>query len=118
MKCGRGKIRRKAYTTKRGVHVPSSCVADQGKPGKGRKVLPKPEPGFLHGWAKKMSSSARHKKVASVVKKEGCATAIRRLNLLANYTKATSPETHRKARADMKWVKGQGFCHLKSKRGR
>ena len=36
--------------------------------------------------------------------------------LLANFTENTSPDTHRKARADMKWLRKQDFCKLKTKK--
>jgi len=43
-KCPKGKIRRKAYVTKRGTRVKSTCTTNKGLPGKtpkSRKVLPK-----------------------------------------------------------------------------
>lgn len=117
-KCGPGKIRRAAYTTKYGTRIAAKCVRDTGKPGKtpaSKRVLPVPEPGFLHGWTHNMPESRRHSIIKEVVASEGCVSAIRRLNLLANYTAKTSPSTHSKARADMAWVRDQNFCHLKSK---
>ena len=40
MSCPKGEIRKKAYTTKRGVHVSSACTPDKGAPGHGPKTLP------------------------------------------------------------------------------
>jgi uncharacterized protein DUF5771 len=116
--CGPGKIRREGYTTKRGVKVGPKCVKDTGLPGKtpaAKRVLPRIEPGFLRGWSHAMPDARRHAAIERVVRAEGCVNAIRRLTVLANYTKNTSPSTHEKARADMEWVRNQGFCHLKSK---
>jgi hypothetical protein len=116
--CRKGQIVRRSFTTKRGKRVPPACVKDAGAPGKtpkSKRVLPVPEPGFLKGWRKVLPDKKRHKIIKDVNAAEGCASTIRRLNLLANYTKRTSPETYRKARADMAWVRRQGFCKLKSK---
>lgn len=115
---GRSKIRRKAYTTKRGTHVKSSLVKDTGAPGrtpKSKRVLPAIVPGFLKGWKKDLSEGKRHSILKKVTQDEGCASTIRRLNLLANFTHRTSPETASRARADMAWVRDQSFCRLKGK---
>jgi hypothetical protein len=117
--CGPGKIRRAAYMTRKGVKVPAKCVEDTGKRGKtplSQRVLPQIQPGFLKGWKHDMPVSKRHQIIQKVTDAEGCASTIRRLNLLANYTENTSPATHSKAREDMAWVRKQSFCDLKSKR--
>jgi hypothetical protein len=114
-RCGRGKILRKGFTTKSGAKVKAACVKDTGAPGKSKRVLPVPEPGFLRGWRKDLAPRERHGILRRLNAEEGCASAIRRLNLLANYTRRTSPETYRKARADMAWLRGQSFCRLKTK---
>ncbi len=130
--CPRGKIKRKGYTIKkgrgRGTRVAPACVPDQGKPGKtpkGKRVLPKPKQGDLScrgkDWSHKQKASTRRRIVRCLVTKrfaqpaDPCRTAILNLNLLANFTKATSPETHRKARADMAWTRRQNWCRLKTK---
>jgi len=78
-------------------------------------VLPPIQPGFLPGWRHDMPESKRRAAIEKVTTAEGCASTIRRLNLLANYTKNTSPSTYAAARGDMAWVRDQTFCHLKSK---
>jgi len=116
--CGPGKIRRAAYTTKKGVRVAAKCVKDTGKPGKtpaAKRVLPPIQPGFLPGWRHDLPATKRRAAIEKVTNTEGCASTIRRLNLLANYTKNTSPSTYEAARGDMAWVRDQTFCHLKSK---
>lgn len=118
-KCPSGYIMRKAYTTKAGVQVSRGCVPDTGKPGKtppSGRVLPKPAPGGLDGWEHSAPAGKRRSALRKVTKEDGCGTAIKRLNLLATFTKKTSPETHRVAREDMKWLKSQGFCQLKTKK--
>jgi len=115
-KCGRGKILRSGYTTKRGVRVKSSCVPDKGAPGKtpaAKRILPTPEPGMLKGWAKAKPAAERRRIVKSVSREEGCGTAIRRMTLLRNLT--ADRETKRKLKADADWLRRQGFCDLKGK---
>lgn len=111
--CPAGKIRRKGYTTRRGVRVPSTCVEDVGKKGKtpkAKRVLPRPKAGKLEGWKEDLPAAERHKALRKVAKKHGCKDAVLDLNLLANFTKRTSPKTHRKARADMAWLRKQKWC--------
>lgn len=117
-KCRSGFIRREGYTTKRGKKVGAGCVKDTGKPGKtpaSKKVLPKPKAGRLMGWKEDLSASKRHSILLKANKAHGCKDVILDLNLLANYTKRTSPDTHKKARADMSWLREQGVCKLKTK---
>lgn len=116
--CPPGFILRKAYTTKAGVEVSRGCVPDQGKKGKtppSGRILPSPEPGGLKGWSKDASTAQRHAALRKVSEADGCGTAIKRLNLLANFTKTTSPATHKAARRDMQWLRKQGFCSLKKR---
>lgn len=117
-RCPRGMVLRKGYTRADGARVGPACVPDVGKPGKtppSGKVLPKPEAGRLRGWSKDLPADLRRGILREVAQADGCATAIRRLNLLANWTKTTSPETSSKARSDMRWLRAQGFCKLKGK---
>ena len=109
--CPRGKIRRVGYTRKDGTKVKSTCVRDTGLPGKtpaSRKVLPKPVAGnlkkFGYGDVKNTSAAVRHAALLKGVKAAGYATIIRRVNLVANYNKRTSPRVHRIMRSDKKWM--------------
>jgi hypothetical protein len=115
-KCPGGMILRKGYTTRKGVKVPRACVPDTGKPGKtpakGR-ILPKPEPGATGGWSKALPAGKRRAVLRRLTEREGCGTAIRKMTLLRNIT--ADKETKRKAAADADWLRGQGFCKLKSK---
>jgi len=108
--CPSGKIRRKAYTTRKGVHVKSSCVPDKGTKGKGPKTLPTPRPGSLEGWKKDLPSTERHAILHDITKREGCGVAIKKLTLLQNIT--ADAATKRTAKTDKKWLRGQGFCEL------
>lgn len=112
-RCGRGKVWRQAYRTRAGQVVSGTCVTDRGRPGKGPKTLPQPRAGSLRGWKKTMPAGTRRKVVGRIAREEGCGTALKRLNLLANFTKKTSPETHRKARADMKWLRNSAPCKVR-----
>ena len=111
--CKPGDVRRKGYTRSDGTRVKASCVVDQGKRGKtpkSERVLPKPKAGKLMGWKTKLSAAERHAILRQVARKHGCKDAVLDLNLLANYTKRTSPKTHRTARADMAWLRKQDWC--------
>lgn len=82
-------------------------MIDQGAPGRGKKILPTPDPGHLYGWKHTMSAARRHLILVKAVRKDGYATIIRRLNLLRNFTHRTSPSTARAAGADMAWLKAK-----------
>ncbi len=130
-KCPSGKIWRKGFTRKDGTKVKSDCVKDVGKPGKtpkAKRVLPKPKTGALscrgRDWEKTDPKKERYEIIECIVTKklrgkpDPCRTAILDLNLLANFTKRTSPGTHRKARADMAWTRRQKWCRLKTKKAK
>lgn len=120
--CPPGKIRRKgskvkSYTRKDGTKVKGSkrgsvCVPDKGKKDKtpaSKKVLPKLEKGGLGKYGLKnlesMKVSDRMKGYEKAIKKEGYAPVVRRLNVLANYTKTSNPKFHKLIKADMLRIK-------------
>lgn len=110
--CPKGKIRRVAYTTRRGTRVKSTCVPDKGKPGRTPphlRVLPKPTPGVLgkYGYSgvKQLSAAQRHAALRRSIRKEGYMKTMRRVNLIANYTKLSDPAAHRIYRADVNWMR-------------
>ncbi len=119
-KCGRGKIRREAYT-RNGTRVASTCIIDRGKKGKGPKTLPKPRKGSLYGWKKKGSNTERHGALLTSVRKSDCETTISRLTLLRNIS--ADRGTDAKALEDQKWLRRQPICRsgskaLKSEKGK
>ena len=134
MTCPEGKIRRKGsvvkgYTRKDGVYVKgskrsSTCIPDKGVKGKTSKssillpgtrsrqiskVLPKLKKGGLAKYGLKdledMTVADRMKGYEKAVKKEGYAPIVRRLNVLANYTKKSNPNFSKLVRADMARIK-------------
>jgi hypothetical protein len=92
-----------SYTKKGGVHVKgySYLAADRGHPGRGPKLIPTRE-GLLYGWTKKMPAGERRRILRRIVRREGYATAVRRLNALRN--KSTDRETDAAAKADMLYL--------------
>src|SRR6056297_1713821 len=77
-KCGRGQIRRKAYTyTRNGkkVHVSATCIEDRGKKGRGKDKLPTPEKGKLGKFGyrdvKSLSVEERHAALRRAVRAYG-----------------------------------------------
>lgn len=81
--------------------------------GRRRKLLPKPKKGALGKWLKESSVESRHKALKKVVNKRGCRKVISSLTLLRNLTQ--DPGTKKLAKQDAKWIRGQGFCKLKTK---
>lgn len=109
--CPQGKIRRRAYTRKDGTYIKSTCVIDKGKPGKtpkNKRVLPKPTPGSLgkYGYhdVKHTPAEIRRKALTKAVKDAGYATIIRRVNLIANYSKTSDPQLYKRMRSDIAWM--------------
>lgn len=125
-KCKSGQIvrdgyHRKGYTRSDGTRVAParvgpSCFPDKGAPGKtpaSKRFLPGMGPSPLKGWHKDQAASTRHAKLRQLSDSEGCRVALRRVNVIANVT--TDKATENKLRSDYKWLRRQGFCHLKSK---
>jgi len=81
-----------------------------------RRLLPTPRPGTLKGWKASDSAPKRHAALKRAVKAESCRSVINRLTLERNFTHRTSPKTAAAAKKDWKWLKKQGFCHLKNKK--
>jgi hypothetical protein len=104
-KCPRGTIRRKAYKTKRGVTVRSSCIKDRGLPGKGKRLftLKKGELG-KYGYSLKQVREKRHVALEKARKEMPHATLVRKINALAILMKNTHPNYAKRARADVKWL--------------
>lgn len=109
-----GKIRisphkRRSYRRRDGTYVSRADVSghlreDVGAKGRTpkRKRWFKAE-GRLDGWGIDKSDTERHNILNRVVRKDGYATTIRRLNALRNVS--TSRETDRKAKADMDYLR-------------
>jgi hypothetical protein len=118
--CPKGTILRAPYVryTKRGTHVrvPAACIPDVGAPGKGLRSTKRNRPGIgplkqgnltRYGYAKiaGMSQDARRTALRKAVAAYGSLTVWRKLNALSVYTRRTSPDTSKKAKADMDWIK-------------
>ena len=106
-----GRIRRKAYTTKRGVHVKSRMVRDMGARGKwsdthsdGIGPLKKGELS-KRGYSVTLSKPSRHRALRKTVRALGPLSTFRKLNAIATYTKRTSRGKSRTFKADRNWVK-------------
>ncbi len=63
------------------------------------------EEGGLHGWCASCPPEERHRAVERTVRADGYATAVRRLNFLANVANRRDNEhLHRVAREDVEWA--------------
>lgn len=105
MSCPAGKIKRKAYTTKNGVHYKATCVKDRGRPGKGPKILPAPKNTnhlSKYGYSLDESAQKRHNALKRAVDDKGL-EALRRLNLIRNIT-ATGTSNKAKLSRDVDYA--------------
>jgi len=99
-------IRRRGYTTKRGVRV-----RDMGAPGKWADKhgpgIGKLKEGKLVrlGYSATRKIGSRHKALKKAVKKYGALSTFRKLNAASTYTKRTSKGRSRTFKADRNWVK-------------
>jgi hypothetical protein len=106
-KCPSGKIHRKSYTKKNGVHVKGACIKDMGRPGKGfPNGIGKLHEGELSsvGYALTKKATSRHRALNKATKKYGALSVYRKLNALSVYTKITSPKTSKTAKADRNYL--------------
>jgi hypothetical protein len=63
------------------------------------------EEGGLHGWCASCSPEERHRAIERTERTDGYATAVRRLNFLANVAnRGNNERTHRVAREDEDWA--------------
>ncbi len=103
---------RKGYRTATGKYVarawvPPARIKDRGRKGKGPKVIPKLKrgglggPGFLE-----RAAQARRAILARVAKRDGWATAERRLGVLLVLGKRTWPKAKLETvRSDLRWLR-------------
>jgi len=111
MDAGKRTIRRRGYTTKRGVHVRSRRVRDMGAPGKwaskhGPGIGPLKEGELVKkGYTVTKSKTARHTALRKAVRSYGALSTFRKLNAASTYTKRTSKGRSKTFKADRNWVK-------------
>jgi len=104
-------IRRRAYTTRRGVRVASKMVRDMGAPGKWADKhgvgIGELKPGGLskRGYSVKASKLSRHRALRKTVKAEGALSTFRKLNAITTYTKRTAKGKSKTFKADRNWIK-------------
>ena len=102
-------IRRRAYTTRKGIHVKSRLVKDMGEHGKwvskhgdGIGELNK---GELEGYHASEGKTMRRRILRKVVKKVGPLSTFRKLNAIATLTKRTAKGKSKTFKTDRNWVK-------------
>jgi len=99
-RCPSGSIWRRGFTKSDGTRVRGTCV--KKKTPSSLKWSPKVKKGALHGWSTSMPARKRREILEKVIRKDGYATVIRRLNWLRNVT--ASKPTKAAALADMKYL--------------
>ena len=104
-------IRRRAYTTRRGVHVSSRMVKDMGAHGKWLDTHKNGIGELTHGELSKRGYSvtkgktSRHRALKKTVRALGALSTFRKLNAVSTYTKRTSKGKSKTFKADRNWVK-------------
>ena len=112
MPCPPGEIKRVGYkykkkSTKKTVKVKKTCVTDQGKPGKGPKLIKMPEYdiGLLSDYGYKLSNSYedRIKAIKKSIKEHTKLKILRHLNALRTLHKSNE-KLYNKLDKDLKFV--------------
>jgi hypothetical protein len=104
-----GFIRRSAYTTRKGVYVPSHMVRNMGRRGKSPHLIGPLKSGSLSKFGYKSVSSktmlSRHRALGSAMR-SGVRpiTIFRKLGAVSTLTKRTAPSASRVFKADQRWV--------------
>lgn len=110
--CPEGKIERVSYSyikksTNKKVAVKKTCIDDQGKPGKGPKLIliPKEDIGLLsdYGYSLKESYEKRINALKKVNKKEDNLKVLRHVNALRTLHKSNE-RYYNKLNKDLKWL--------------
>lgn len=106
-----GEILRRGYTTRRGVRVRASRIADRGARGRWQSVHRERGIGPLKrgdltslGYSHTKPTATRHAVLNKAVSKYGRTTTIRKLNAIAVYSKRTGPSRAKTYKRDMRYV--------------
>jgi hypothetical protein len=113
-KCSNGKIERVGYIRKDKVKVKSTCIKDQGKPGKGPKLITMPDydVGLLsdYGYSLKESHEKRIKAIRKSMKEHSELKILRHINALRTLHKSHE-NLFNKLDKDMKWIQNDYMKH-------
>ncbi len=105
--CKKGEILRTGYITKNNVKVQPTCIKDQGKPGKGPKliVIPKEDIGLLdkYNYTLKNNYEERIKSLKKANKELSKLKVLRYINALRTLQKSNE-KYYNKLDRDMKWL--------------
>ena len=105
--CKKGEILRTGYITKNNVKVKPTCIKDQGKPGKGPKliVIPKEDIGLLdkYNYTLKNNYEERIKSLKKANKELSKLKVLRYINALRTLQKSNE-KYYNKLDRDMKWL--------------
>lgn len=109
-KCPKGEILRDGYTTKKGTKVPSTCVKDMGKPGKGKKLFELKDAGMLgdFGYELKIAHEKRIIAIKKSIKKNGANAVLKHLVAIRTLQKSNE-KYFNKLDKDVKWIQKNYF---------
>ncbi len=101
------RVKRKAFTTKRGVRVETTTftIKDRGKPGRGKRIIPALRKGALGVKFTNPTSTRRRKEIA-LAKRIGEKRVVGKLRAIQVFNKNVNPTLSEKARMDAKFIAG------------
>jgi len=102
------RVRRKAYTTKKGTRVGaiSFTVKDRGNRGRGAKIITITNPGVLGSGFMSLPVAQQHQILKANAQKYGEMSTQGRLQALATFNKNTNPSLAKRAQELRSWVAG------------
>jgi hypothetical protein len=116
-RCSRGYIRRSPYVRRSYVRksgspvrrsiVPSGCIRDLGKKGKGSPLIPPLKAGELkhYGYSTLLPQEERRASLKRASRDLTPLSVFRKLNAVATLTRNTNPTKYKKFIADRDWVR-------------
>jgi len=116
MNCPSGQIKRASYKRSsykrknskkivKSARVPSTCIQDRGKPGKGPKLFEITKPGLLSNYGYTTKEPARERKTSlkRAMKNEQPLEVLKHLNAIRTLNRP-NPEVYKKMDTDVKFL--------------
>jgi len=93
-------------TTVKKTVVPATMIKDQGKPGKGKRLIDMEDYRHLskYGYDLSKTTSQRHSALNKAQKDNGYSWTVKRVNAVSVLQKNSNPENYSKLRSDLAYV--------------
>jgi hypothetical protein len=102
------------YQSAKTVRVSPTVIRNVGRPGKGPKILPPMRKGMLtmYGYSTSAPNTVRHTALMRAAMANSPLTILKRLRLVATYTRRSNPRVSRLYLKNRNWVKKTLFHKL------